>query len=145
MDAQKVHKAAGLAAAKRQAKARGKGNQPLMLGVLVMVSGYLWLGQPKFLEPVPLEPISVELADASLRFAMAIWVTKISQFQAANERLPNSLAETGEDPAGFSYQVQSGTYTLTGTQGEVTLDYVSTDDISLFLGNSAQIIQEGTG
>jgi hypothetical protein len=146
MKDEKQRKAAGAAAAKRQQeKGRGQGNQPLMLGILALVSGYLWLGQPSFLEPEPLDPISVELSEASLRIDMTMFITRISQFEATNGRFPASLGEAweGEDRPGYVYEAHPGGFTLAGSEGEISLAYDSSQDVVEFMGDAMRVIREG--
>jgi hypothetical protein len=116
-----------------------------MLGILALVSGYLWLGQPAFLEPVPLDPISAELSEASLRMDMTGFISRIVRFQTDNGRLPASLDEAwaGEERPGYVYRVQSDSFSLTGTEGEISLAYNSSEDLLEFLGNSMRVVQDG--
>lgn len=141
MQDQKKRKAASVAAEERARKhTQGRGNQSLMLGILALVSGYLWVGQPAFLESKPLDPISVELSEASLRMEMTIFITKIVKFQADSLRLPRSLAEAWEERPGFLYVVEGGGFSLTGNEGPISLHYESTQDVVEFMGDALRVV-----
>lgn len=143
---QEERKRAEAAGAERQRRGRkGRGNQPLMLGILVMVSGYLWLGQPQFLEPAPLAPPPTELVEASLRFEMSIFIQRIHQYRERNGRLPSSLAEAYEPRPGFLYEPSGSSFVLIGTERETTLEYTSNQSVQEFLGDARQVIEQGVG
>ena len=121
-----------------------------MLGILALVSGYLWLGQPAFLEPVPLAPISFQLSEASLRLDMTIFITRITQFRTDHGRYPTSLAEAwdGQDRPGWVYETSGDGFTLrglTGGEGMINLGYESSQDVTAFMGDAMRVVQAGEG
>jgi hypothetical protein len=142
-DQQDRREAAAATAKRQRAQKRGRGNQPLMLGILALVSGYLWFGQPAFLEPKPLDPVSAELAEAGLRFEMSIIIGNITQYASENGRLPTTLADAYEARPGFQYQAQGDGFSLSGTEGELSLQYESSQDVMNFLGNAIDVVRGG--
>jgi hypothetical protein len=144
MKDQQERKAAEIASERRRRhQSRSQGNQPLMLGILALVSGYLWLGQPSFLEPKPLDPISAELSEASLRIEMSIFIGKIVQYQADNGRLPSSLSDAYMDRPGFLYQAEADGFSIEGAEGAINLEYNSGQDVIDFLGDAMQVVRGG--
>lgn len=125
-----------------------KGNQPLMLGILVLVSGYLWFGEPEFLQPPPPEPISAELEEAGLRMEMVRFVVQINSYSNTNGRLPRSLNDTLADGEvvrdGFTYQpLDGGRFQLVGQSDNHLIVYESDEPIENLIGNAMQVVNQG--
>ncbi len=152
MKDEKERKAAGREASRRQQQQqrRARGNQPLMLGILMLVSGYLWMGRPAFLEPVPPAPVSAELSEASLRLDMTFFITRITKFRDENGRYPTTLAEAwdGQQRPGWVYETRGDSFSLrglTGGEGIINIGYESTEDVEVFMGDAMLVVAEGAG
>jgi hypothetical protein len=123
----------------------GEGGPLAWIGLLVLtlLSAYLWLAPPAFLDaPIPEPPES--LLEAGIRMEMAFQALKVERFLQREGRLPNSLAEAGGPFSSVSYhRLDSDRYQLSlpGLEGRVT--YSSVDPMEDFLGNSAAVIREG--
>lgn len=114
----------------------------LSLLVLVLVAGYVGLARPSWIfeRGAPAEPASIQ--EASLRLAMAMQFQRIERFRAQSGRLPTTMEEAGAVMPGVRYQARHPDgFTLTGTNGTVTLTLQSTESVSAFVGNSYELIQ----
>ena len=90
--------------------------------------------------PLPAEPASIQ--EASLRLAMAMQFQRIERFRSQSGRLPTTIEEVGPAMPGVRYQARHPDgFTLTGTNGSVTLTLQSTESLSAFVGNSYELIQ----
>jgi hypothetical protein len=139
----KQREAARARAAKKQ-KPKSRGNQSLMAGILVLVSGYLWFGQPAFLEQPPPPPIPPALEVAGLRMEMTQYVIRVQRFFDQNGRLPETLAEAAEEREGFVFEVRGeDSFTLIGNSSNYTIMYDSSQAIEELLGDAREIIERG--
>lgn len=114
----------------------------LSLLVLIGVSAYVGVARPAWLfeRGAPTEPVSMQ--EASLRLAMAMQFQRIERFRAQSDRLPTTMEEAGPVMPGVRYQARHPDgFTLTGTNGAVTLTLQSTESVSAFVGNSYELIQ----
>ena len=70
----------------------------------------------------------------------------IQRYVAENGRLPSDLAEVGEGPDEVLYTLEAGnTFRLTGTVGEITVDFSSTEPVEALLGDAIAIVSGGAG
>ena len=68
-------------------------------------------------------------------------LTNIQRYVAENGRLPSDLAEVGDGPAEVLYTRGAGdTFRLTGTVGDITVDFTSTEPVADLLGNAIAIV-----
>ncbi|HEX6643046.1 MAG TPA: hypothetical protein VF037_00095 [Gemmatimonadales bacterium] len=114
----------------------------LSLLLLVIVGGYVVIAQPTWVFERGAPPESVTVQEASLRLAMAMQFQRIERFRAQSGRLPTTMEEAGPVMPGVRYQARHPDgFTLTGTNGSVTLTLQSTQSVSAFVGNSYEVIQ----
>ena len=114
----------------------------LSLLILVGVGAYVGIARPAWIfeRGAPAEPVSMQ--EASLRLAMAMQFQRIERFRAQSGRLPTTMEEAGPVMPGIRYQARHPDgFTLTGTNGTVTLTLQSTASLSAFVGNSYEMIQ----
>ncbi|HTO73206.1 MAG TPA: hypothetical protein VMJ30_05275 [Gemmatimonadales bacterium] len=96
-----------------------------------------------WLDPVSVPPESREIREASLRLAMARQIHGIEAWRAAHGgALPDSAAAAATSLSPFDYQVQGGSYTLSGSNGDIKVTYRSTDSLATFLGNSYEVVRQ---
>lgn len=104
------------------------------LGVFAV---YLIIGQPDWVIMDPIEGPSAEVVDQNLRRAVWAVNNRVLTYQMTNGRLPQTLAEAGVDYAGVDYRVQgSREYQIVASEGDVVVNYDSTQDINAFLGDA---------
>lgn len=118
----------------------------LSLMILAIVGGYVAIARPPwvFERGAPVEPASMQ--EASLRLAMAMQFQRIERFRAQSGRLPTTVEEAGPVMPGVRYQARHPDgFTLTGTNGTVTLTLQSSESLSAFVGNSYELIQGRAG
>ena len=114
----------------------------LSLLVLIAVVAYVGLARPAWIfeRGAPAEPASIQ--EASLRLAMAMQFQRIERFRSQSGRLPTTIEEVGPAMPGVRYQARHPDgFTLTGTNGSVTLTLQSTESLSAFVGHSYELIQ----
>lgn len=109
----------------------GVGLRHLFFVLVVVATGYVWLGTPSWAQmAIPPEPTR-ELRDASLRLGLYVQAQRIEQFRSTRGRLPASLREAGPPLPGIRYEATPrDTYHLIGTNEDVTLFYSSTLTLS---------------
>ncbi len=96
-----------------------------------------------WLDPVQLPPESREIREASLRLVMARQIHGIETWRAAHGgAVPDSATAASTTLTPFKYAVEGGNYTLTGTNGDITLHYSSIDSLAAFLGNSYEVVRQ---
>ncbi|MEM7413849.1 MAG: hypothetical protein AAF389_00045 [Gemmatimonadota bacterium] len=104
------------------------------MGVLAL---YFLIAQPDFLILNPIEDTRTSAEQVSTtKTTMGSVVASIERFQAANGRLPSTLAETN-DPFAASYEYRTegdSTFVLTTTVGDETVEFNSatTDRATFF-------------
>jgi hypothetical protein len=114
----------------------------LSLLVLVVVGAYAVFARPAWLfeRGAPAEPVSIQ--EASLRLAMAMQFQRIERFRTQSGRLPTTVEEAGPAMPGVRYQARHPDgFTLTGSNGSVTLTLQSSEPLAAFVGNSYELIQ----
>ena len=114
----------------------------LSLLILVAVAAYIGLARPAWIfeRGAPAEPVSMQ--EASLRLGMAMQFQRIERYRAQSGRLPTTMEEAGPVMPGIRYQARHPDgFTLTGTNGAVTLTLQSTESLTAFVGNSYELIQ----
>ena len=126
-----------------------KKTAPLTWGALVVfsaASAYIWLGSPSWLDPSPPAPPPT-LAEAGLRMEVFQEALLVEEFREREGRLPVDLAEAGDPDSEVAYaRMDDGTYRLLLeglSQSPAGVEYVSTDSLEGFLGNSLQTIHQG--
>ena len=128
---------------KRSAAAPKSGRarlHPSIPPVLAIVSIWLWAFPPTALLPVtPTIPPANQ--EAGLRMEMFMQLTNIQRYVAENGRLPSNLAEVGDGPAEVLYTRGAGdTFRLTGTVGDITVAFTSTEPVAALLGDAIAIV-----
>ena len=82
--------------------------------------------------------------EAGLRMEMFMQFINIQRYVAENRRLPSDLAEVSEGPDEVLYTLEAGnTFRLTGTVGEITVDFSSTEPVEVLLGDAIAIVSGG--
>ena len=72
---------------------------------------------------------------------MFMQLTNIQRYGAENGRLPSDLTEVGDGPAEVLYTRGAGdTFRLTGTVGDITVDFTSTEPVTALLGDAIAIV-----
>ena len=114
----------------------------LSLLVLVIVGAYVVIARPPWIfeRGVPAEAPPIQ--EASLRLAMAMQFQRIERYRSQSGRLPATIEEAGPAMPGIRYQARHPDgFTLTGTNGSVTLTLQSTESLTAFVRNSYELIQ----
>lgn len=114
----------------------------LSLVVLALVGAYVLIARPAWIfeRGAPTEPVSMQ--EASLRLAMAMQFQRIERFRTQSGRLPTTMEEAGPVMPGVRYQARHPDgFTLTGSNGSVTLTLQSSESLAAFVGNSFELIQ----
>ena len=115
----------------------------VMLVVSSGLSGYVWLASPSWLEPPP-PVLSPALAEAGLRMEVLQQALLIEGFREAEGRLPNDLSEAGDPYSEVDYRrIDARNYRLRFAGEGGAVEYVSTEPLDVFLGNSVQVIRRG--
>jgi hypothetical protein len=118
---------------------------PLVWGclfALALVGLYLVVSRPAWLfeRHAPVESVAIQ--EASLRLAMSMQFQRIERFRRDSGRLPTTIEEAGPPIAGIRYQARHPDgFTLTGTNGALTLTLTSGQSLRAFVGNSFEIIE----
>lgn len=147
-----MRKQAAERAAEREAEEARRREQsrvsPIIAGgltILLAVGVYLAVEQPSWLFPPPARLESQEVQEASLRIGMATTAQRVERFKVAQGRLPRTLSEAGSSASGISYEQHEGDrYIIRGANGPVRLTLNSGDPLSLFVGNSFQVLAQRT-
>lgn len=113
----------------------------IAMGLLIAALTAILVVQPAWLFPKPPQESS-ELQTASLRVRMYVEIDRIEQFRSANGRLPATLTEAGADTSGLRYNAGGDSYSLEGTNRNVTLTYTSSQSPKDFLGNSYDLLAQ---
>ena len=116
----------------------------IALGVLTLISLYLWFGSPGFLSPAPPDPLSPTLEEAGLRMEIYLQALKVQDYFREEGRLPNSLAEAGDPFSPVEYERldrRSYRLWLQGPAGLIEL--TAADSLEAFLGNAREVIGGG--
>jgi hypothetical protein len=109
----------------------------------LFLSGFVWFAPPSWLDPSP-TPLSPALTEAGLRMEVFQQALLVKQFLENQGRLPDDLAEAGAPYTEVGYQkIDAGRYRLTLFSPVASVEYLSTDSLETFLGNSLQIIRQG--
>lgn len=111
--------------------------------ILSALSAYVWFGSPPWLAPSP-PSLSPALADAGLRMEVFQQALLIEAFREVEGRLPSDLAEAGNALTEVEYdRIDALNYRL-GLAGQTgAVEYVSTESLDAFLGNSLQVVRQG--
>ncbi|TFH66154.1 MAG: hypothetical protein E4G90_05030 [Gemmatimonadales bacterium] len=106
-------------------------------------SAYIWIVSPSWLDPAP-PAISSTLADAGLRMEVFQQAVLIEEFLENEGRLPNDLSEAGDPFSAVDYnRIDARAYRLSFAGQGGRVEYVSTEPLDAFLGNSLQVIRQG--
>ena len=112
-----------------------------LVGVLLLITAWLWLFPPSSLRVDPPEPQPIQQEEEALRFAMYVQAQRIRAFRADNGRLPDRLEEAGPPLPGMRYTVLAdGLYQLTGETDRLTLTYQSDLPLEEFLGTGEDVV-----
>lgn len=131
------------AAAKKKKKKKTAPVTWLALLVFTVLSGYVWLGSPSWLESGP-PPVPPTLSDAGLRLEVFRQALLVEEFKEAQGRLPQDLAEAGDPFSEVDYErLDDGTYRLAFSGPFGSVEYSSGDSLDAFLGNALQVIRQG--
>ncbi len=112
--------------------------------ILAIVSFWLWVFPPEFLQPIPPPEVPVAIQEAGLRIEMYLQLTRIQQYLTDHGRLPAALEDAGEVAEGVSYTPLVGsTFRLLGEVGGVSVEYLSTQPVEDLLANAKEMVSGG--
>ena len=118
----------------------------MALGILTLLSLYLWFGSPSFLATGLVEPIPPALEEAGLRMEVHLQTLNVEEFLQKEGRLPNSLSEAGDPFTVVEYErLDRRTFRLWAPGPAGIIEYASGDSLELFLGETKAVILRGTG
>ena len=129
--------------AQRKKRKRPSPIRWVALVLLSAVLAYIWLGSPTWLESGP-APIPPALAEAGLRMEVFQQAVVVNQFLEQRGRLPQDISETGARASDVIFtplNAQTFRLELSTPLGEV--EYVSSQPLDEFLGNSFEVIRQG--
>ncbi len=114
--------------------------------VLTLLSVWLWVSPPAFLQPPSFPPPPPIVQESGLRMDVYVVAVRILNFQARTGRLPTTVEEAVPDTIRadrFEYAADGpGRFRLTAVRGEQVVVYVSDQPLTELVGN-AQIVLEG--
>ena len=111
-----------------------------ILGLLLVVTGFLAFNPPAWLLPPAVPALSPAEAAAGNRFAIYLQAQQIEHFRSVRGRLPGSLEEAGEPLPGVQYSVLGGGNYALQSSRDSSIRYVSTDSLGTFLGSSMSLL-----
>ncbi len=125
------------AATPKPSRTRVHPSIPLVLALLLI---WLWAFPPAALLPdVP--TISPARQEAGLRMEMFTQRAHILRYQAEYGSLPDGLDQVGGRPVGVEYtRLANGVFQLSGTAGDITVNYTSTQPEEDLLGDAIGIV-----
>lgn len=113
----------------------------VMNALILAFAGYVWLGNPSWVQVEQPPGPSVEEQEAALRLSMYIQAQQIENYRRQNDRIPSSLSEVGPPLPGMHFQrMGRGAYRLTGINNSITLVYTSSQSLAEFVGDSEELI-----
>ncbi len=120
-----------------------RGAKPYIAGVLVLACVAAWGLAPLGTVAAPADP--PEVRTAGLRVALYVVGKRIEGYRQANGRLPRSLADLGQTPAGISYlMLDVDRYEIVATSAAGRLVYHSNERLDDFLGNAPSYFRRTT-
>ena len=112
--------------------------------VLAVVSFWLWVFPPEFLQPVSPPEVPVAIQEAGLRIEMYLQLTRIQQYMTDHGRLPATLEDAGDVAEGVTYIPLAGSvFRLRGQIGGVSVEYLSTQPVEDLLANARELVSGG--
>ena len=113
---------------------------PFIPPILALFSIWLWVFPPEVLIPeVPIIPLAH--LEAGIRMEMIVQRARIIGYRMEHGRLPTSLEEAGERSTSVEYtRLGDDVFQLSGTNGDFTLRYNSTQPEEELLGDSKAIV-----
>lgn len=122
--------------------ARQTSNRLIALTIVTLGLAVALSQHSKWLDPVKMPEESRQIREASLRLVMGREIHGIEAWrQAHGGALPDSADAARTTLSPFKYQIANGQYTLTGSNGDITLSYQSSESLSTFLGQSYEIVR----
>lgn len=113
---------------------RHRGSLYVILGILVLAGAWIWIAQPSWIVGDRGGIRTVEEAEGLLRFRMYVQAQRIHAFQREHDRLPETLADTGEPFEGIRYvRTGDGGWELIGELRGARLTLSSDMSIAEFL------------
>ncbi len=108
--------------------------------VLALVSIWLWVFPPPVLIPeMPTMPPAAQ--EAGLRMSMLIQRNNILRYVSEHGMLPSNLDQLGDRPEGVQYtRLADDIFTLSGRNGNVVVDYKSTDPAGDLEANAYAVV-----
>ena len=113
----------------------------LGLGLILACAAILYT-KPAWLFTPPPPPEPPALQEASIKLAIYRAAMRIDAFLRSNGRLPETAAEAGAQVAGTVYAPAEDHYTITATSGSHTVTYDSRTPLTVFLGDSYDLIKQ---
>lgn len=115
-----------------------------LVGILVLITAWLWLFPPSFLrmDPPPPQPIAEE--EAALRFVMYVQAQRIRAYRMETGQYPDRLEDAGPPLPSMTYdRLSTDLYQLTGSTDRLTLTYMSDLPLDDFVRSGADAIEGG--
>ena len=119
-----------------------RGGKPfLLVGVLLLLTGWLWIWPPAFLRMDPPPPQPLEQEEAAVRFAMYVQAQRIAAYRNETGSYPERLEEAGPPLPGMQYtRLAEGLYQLTAETDRLALTYRSDLPLDDFVGSGASVL-----
>ena len=115
--------------------------RPVALVVALILCGYIWFGDPRWLRVAEAPPPNAQQLDAGARLGLYLISQRIEQFRIERHHLPARLEQTGPSIEGVSYApLDDQRYSLTTTVNGAPLTLRSTDDMTAFAGGAARML-----
>lgn len=115
----------------------------VLIGVLLLITAWLWLFPPAILSLDPPPPQPVEQEEAALRFAMYLQAQRLKAHRLETGSYPERLEDAGPSIPGMRYTLLTrGLYQLTGETDRLRLTYRSDLPLDDFVRSGAGVIDE---
>jgi hypothetical protein len=113
---------------------------------------YLLFFSPTWIAPAASDPISAQATEDGLRAAIYLTANQIEDFRNRQGRLPRTMAELSgdEEPSGARGNVRyeridENLFVIQASTGTTTLEYVSSEPLGEFVGDTWERVLDGGG
>lgn len=115
-----------------------------LVGVLLLLTAWLWLFPPSFLRLDPPPPQPIEREESAVRFAIYLQAQRLKAYHQETGTYPERLEEAGPPLPRMRYiRLAPQLYQLTGATDRLVLTYRSDLPLDEFVGSGADILPEG--
>lgn len=112
-----------------------------VLGVLLLLTAWLWIFPPGFLRVDPPPPQPIEQEEAALRFAMYVQAQRITAHRLETGEYPARLEDAGPPLPAMRYaRLAPDLYQLTAETERLRLTYRSDLPLDEFVGSGAGVL-----